>query len=238
MHPSPVLMPFSPERRRRYRLHLQIGAALSLGLVLLAFSLPVPPEAPAAPGDIIACPIPLWDLPQTDVAKPPPPPPAAPPPEEVPDETAIEDETIQTLELILEGTTVVTGPPALPPPPPPPPVQDPPAPPPPPEVATDEVVAFLPIEDQPVLIGGLEGLQKRVTYPEAARRAEAEGTVHIRFIVDTEGRVTAPEVLRSPHPALSEAALKAVIESRFTPGQQRGRAVSVQYTLPVRFVLR
>jgi len=102
----------------------------------------------------------------------------------------------------------------------------------------DEIVDFLPIGDAPQLIGGLEGLQARVEYPEMARRVGIEGRVFIQFVVDENGRVIDPVVVRSPSDLLSEAALKAVRESTFTPGQQRGRPVKVRYSLPVNFVLR
>ena len=231
--------PSAPSRRRQYRLHLQIGTALSLGLVLLAFSVPTPPEASAM--RVIAEPVPdsLLLIPATESRPPPPPPPLAPPPEEVSNEAEIEDEVVRGFEFSLIDTTVPTGPPEAPLPPPLPakPTEQPP-----PRVddgaGAEDVVEFFAIEDPPVLIGGLDDLQSRVTYPESARRIGAQGTVYVRFVVDETGRVIAPEILRSPHPALSEAALAAVTESRFEPGRQRGRAVKVRFTLPVRFVIR
>ena len=71
-----------------------------------------------------------------------------------------------------------------------------------------------------------------------ARRVEIQGIVFVQFVVDERGRVVDPVVVRSPSELLSEAALRAVIESRFVPGHQRGRPVKVRYSLPVRFVLR
>ena len=231
----------SPVRHRRYRLRLQIGGAMSLGLVLLAFSVPTPrEEAPevAAPPDV---PDILVDVPVSKVTPPPPPPPPAPPPPvPVPDTEEVIEATVPPMNLELGDATIPSGPPAPPPPPPPPPASggdD--APPPPDNLAnSDDPVDWLPIEDQPVLIGGLDGLQARVVYPEAAIRVDVEGTVFVRFVVDETGRVVDPEVVRSPNVLLSEAALKAVSESRFEPGRQRGRAVKVRFTLPVRFVLR
>ncbi|MFN3597739.1 MAG: energy transducer TonB, partial [Rubricoccaceae bacterium] len=113
-----------------------------------------------------------------------------------------------------------------------------PPPPPPPPVVPDEPEIFEVVEQDPVLIGGIEGLQARVQYPEMAQRAGVEGTVFVQFVVDERGNVVDPQVVRSPSPLLSEAALRAVRESRFQPGMQRGRPVKVRFTLPVRFVLR
>ena len=230
--------PSAPSRRRQYRLHLQIGTALSLGLVLLAFSVPAAPEAHARVRYADPLPPILLDVPQSNVTPPPPPPPLAPPPEEVSNEAEIENEIVQGFEFSLGDTTVPAGPPEAPLPPPlaPKPVHEPP---PVDDVAdAEDVLDFVPIEDQPVLIGGIDGLQRRVTYPEVARKVGAQGTVHVRFVVDENGRVVDPQILRSPHPALSEAALTAITESRFEPGRQRGRAVKVRLTLPVRFVIR
>lgn len=103
--------------------------------------------------------------------------------------------------------------------------------------APTEPEIFEVVEVQPELIGGLEGLQQRVVYPEAARRAGVEGQVVIQFVVDEEGAVVDPVVLRSPNDLLSEAALAAVVGSRFTPGMQEGRPVKVRFAVPVTFRL-
>ena len=55
--------------------------------------------------------------------------------------------------------------------------------------------------------------------------------------VDADHAPTRVEVLRSPSPILSEAAVKAMQESRFEPGRQNGEAVKVQLQLPIRFAL-
>ncbi len=94
------------------------------------------------------------------------------------------------------------------------------------------------VEQEPVLIGGVEGLRARVEYPEMARQAGVEGTVYVQFIVDETGRVLDPVAIRSPNDLLTNAAIQAVLESEFVPGQQRGRAVRVRFTVPVKFQLR
>ena len=231
-------MPDRPaDLRRDYRLHLQIGAALALVVTLAAFTVPTPePEAPVVASEVDV-PVVLTEIvPTNPTPPPPPPPPAQPPPVEVSDD-AVVDETVEALEIDLNEFTVPTGPPDLPiaPPPPPkkeeaPPVIEDPIP------ETDD--PFVVVEDPPVLIDGMAGLQSRVTYPEMARRIGIEGTVYIQFVVERDGSVTEPTVVRSPNDMLSEAALQAVTASRFIPGMQRGRAVRVRFTLPVKFVLR
>ena len=111
----------------------------------------------------------------------------------------------------------------------------PPPPPPPTRPSADGVYEVA--EVQPELVGGLDSLQARLVYPEAARLAGAEGTVVVRFVVDAGGAVTDLEVLRSPSAALSEAALDAVRRSSFTPGRVGGAPVRVRLALPARFTL-
>ncbi len=93
------------------------------------------------------------------------------------------------------------------------------------------------VEQEPQLIGGLDGLAARLVYPEAARRDNAEGTVYVTFVVDVDGRTRHLSAVGVPSEALRSAALDVVQASRFTPGRQEGRPVRVRFTLPVRFVL-
>ena len=226
--------------RRERPVTLQIGLLLSLGLTITAFTVDLP-ESEAAPYvDPGEPPIELETVPPTDHAAPPPPPPppAPPPPQEVPDDEEVADEIA---EVVIDFADSVPARPAPSPSPErvvaaPPPVTVPPPPPPPPVV--DEVEIFEVAEVQPELIGGLAGLQGRVEYPEFARRAGVEGQVIIQFVVDERGTVVDPVVLRSPNGLLAEAALKAVRESQFVPGQQRGRPVKVRFAVPVTFRLR
>ena len=75
-------------------------------------------------------------------------------------------------------------------------------------------------------------------YPESAKSDKAEGRVIIRFIVNTQGNVEKPVVLKSVHPALDNEALRVVrMLKGFTPGSQEGKPVSVYYILPITFAL-
>ena len=93
------------------------------------------------------------------------------------------------------------------------------------------------VDDMPQLIGGLQGLQDRLVYPQVAKDAGIEGQVVVQFIVNEQGRVEDPVVLRSPDDVLSEAALAAVRESRFEPGRTGGEAVKVRFAVPITFRL-
>ena len=132
--------------------------------------------------------------------------------------------------LVLTRQLVAGPPPA---PPPPMPIQAAPG-----DTAEDPDLTDHTMEDPPVLIGGLEGLMKRVVYPESARRDTVEGRVFVQFIVDELGAVIDPTCVHSPDPRLCDAAIAAVGASSFEPAEQRGRPVAIRYSLPVDFVLR
>lgn len=211
------------EHRRLYRLHSLVGLTLALGVLLVVFTAPVSANEPAPV--IISCPI------ATDLA-----PPFHQFESAIPITTSgsvSKHDTIPNTprktqpegpaSSIHRDTTPLIPPPLLPTAPS--------------ELSDTTDVIVCVIEIAPQLIGGLERLQERVDSLGIAEPLDVQGTVFVQFIVDEQGRVVDPVVVRSPSELLSEAALKAVRESRFVPGQQRGRPVKVRYSLPVRFVL-
>jgi TonB family protein len=96
---------------------------------------------------------------------------------------------------------------------------------------------FVVVEDMPELIGGLESIQQEIRYPEMARRAGIEGRVYVQFVINEEGEVENPRVIRGIGGGADEEALRVVSQAQFRPGYQRGRAVRVQYSLPIFFRL-
>jgi protein TonB len=157
---------------------------------------------------------------QTEQQSKPPPPPRPPVPVEVPNDQILDD-----MDLNLDASLDLDIALDLPPPPTRKVVEE----------EEDEI--FLVVENEPVLIGGLEGIQKSITYPELARRAGIEGRVFVQFVVDEKGNVIDPVVVRGIGAGCDEAALEAVKKAKFIPGKQRGRPVKVQYALPVTFRL-
>jgi protein TonB len=82
-------------------------------------------------------------------------------------------------------------------------------------------------------------VSENTKYPSIAKDAGIQGKVYIYFVVGRDGYVKDVKILREVHPDLDMEA-ERVIESlpRFEPGQQRGKNVSVQYTIPVSFIIR
>ena len=82
-------------------------------------------------------------------------------------------------------------------------------------------------------------VQEHLRYPREAVIYGIEGHVVVSFVVEADGRVSNAEVLTSPDPTLSEAALFVVRRSpRWAPGQLDGRPVRVKLSIPIDFNLR
>lgn len=206
--------------RLSYNLHLQIGFIVSIAIFLILFKVNMPTKVPSPILIEEQEEIFIEEVIQTkqiETPPPPPPPPRPPVPVEVPNDEILEDEIID-----LDTELDLDGPLDLPPPTPPK-----------SEETQDDF--FVVVEQMPQLIGGLASLQKKVRYPKMARRAAIEGRVTIQFIVNEQGKVENPRVIRGIGGGCDEEALKAVMTARFKPGMQRGRPVRVQYSLPIVF---
>jgi TonB family protein len=107
---------------------------------------------------------------------------------------------------------------------------------------TDEAV-FTIVEEMPLFPGGEHAmymhLVQNIQYPQAAMADSAQGVCYVSFVVGPDGVMRNVKVMRAPHPALGEEALRVLgTMPAWTPGKQGGQAVNVQMTLPVRFTLR
>lgn len=97
-------------------------------------------------------------------------------------------------------------------------------------------------EVMPEFPGGIMALmnflRKTVQYPEIALSNNIEGKVFVVFTVDIDGSVTNIRIKRGVDPSLDSEAIRVVgTMPKWRPGLQSGKAVKVNYTLPVNFVL-
>ena len=98
------------------------------------------------------------------------------------------------------------------------------------------------VEEMPVFPGGTEALfdflANNVQYPPMAEDVCIQGRVIITLVIDKDGSVTEPQVVKSLDPAFDQEALRVVKRMpKWTPGKQNGKAAKVKYTLPVTFRL-
>lgn len=81
-------------------------------------------------------------------------------------------------------------------------------------------------------------IYKNLKYPEKARKAKTQGTVVVQFVVDKDGSIDDAQVVREIGNDCGYEALYLVENmEQWTPGIQRGKAVKVLYTLPIKFEL-
>jgi TonB family protein len=87
----------------------------------------------------------------------------------------------------------------------------------------------------------LEFVTQRIVYPAEAREAGIQGTAVVNFIVEKNGAVTQPQVVRDPGGQTGLAALQVVLAMaqniRWIPGKRAGEPVRTRFTLPIRFRL-
>ena len=114
------------------------------------------------------------------------------------------------------------------------------APPPPPkkENLKESKIIFIAVEEMPEPLGGLAAIQSKIVYPEIAKKAGIEGKVFVTAIIDKNGNVINASILKGIGAGCDEAALKAVEETKFKPGKQRGQPVNVKMYVPVVFKLQ
>lgn len=110
------------------------------------------------------------------------------------------------------------------------------------ETDYDEVI-FVIVESMPEFPGGaaerIKYLSENLQYPEIAREANIQGTVHLSFVVETDGRITEVEILRGIGGGCDEEAVRVVENMpRWIPGKQRNVPVRVRFNFPVKFILR
>lgn len=92
--------------------------------------------------------------------------------------------------------------------------------------------------DEPPRLVDPDKFYRELVYPEILLRAGIEGTVQLQVTILANGWVEKVHVLKSPHPALSEAAKTAVEKALWKPAYKEGKAVSwVDVILPVNFKL-
>lgn len=216
---------------KRRGLYLEIGLVVALVAALVAFNVKsydrevkdvIERDAAQEEEEIII---------QTDVQEPPPP----PPPQQIEVSTVMEvvDDTkditneLQVNAEVTDDTKNIEITPVV--------VEE--------EEEVVEEQIFTVVENDPEFPGGMEALYKylaqNIKYPQLARDNNITGRVYVTFVVEKDGSIANPKVLRDIGGGCGQEAIRVVKSMpKWTPGKQRGKAVRVQFNLPVNFSLK
>ncbi len=101
---------------------------------------------------------------------------------------------------------------------------------------------FTSVEENPSFMGGVKEMYKflsqNLKYPPAAQRANIQGKVFLKFIVEKDGSITGVESMKGIGFGCDEEAVRVVkLMPKWIAGRQNGRNVRVIFTIPVFFKL-
>ncbi|PKL82544.1 MAG: hypothetical protein CVV24_09560 [Ignavibacteriae bacterium HGW-Ignavibacteriae-3] len=96
---------------------------------------------------------------------------------------------------------------------------------------------YVGVDMMPEPSGGLEAIQKKIIYPSEARRDQIEGKVIVKAFIDEAGSVRRAEIVKGIGGGCDQAAIAAVMSSRFRPGRMNGKVVKVQMSIALSFKL-
>jgi protein TonB len=101
-----------------------------------------------------------------------------------------------------------------------------------------------PILTEPVYPGGVDSLvryvERHIEFTPYMNEIDVTGKIIIRFVVDEDGSITKPEILRSLEKHYDEAAIKSLMSApRFIkPAYQMGVPTRSYYIIPVKIMLK
>lgn len=99
------------------------------------------------------------------------------------------------------------------------------------------------VEQMPEFPGGMpammEFLQTNIKYPKDAIKQNVGGRVMVMFVVEPDGSLSNVRVARKVFPSLDAEAVRVVkAMPKWKPGKEKGRAVRVNFTMPVVFSIK
>lgn len=105
----------------------------------------------------------------------------------------------------------------------------------------DEQTVYQVVEEMPAFPGGMSALmdfiRKNLNYDKSlVPETVVIPRVIVQFVIDEEGNIIHPVVVRGLNPALDEEALRVVkLMPKWKPGRQSGKPEKVRYAIPVTF---
>ena len=106
----------------------------------------------------------------------------------------------------------------------------------------EDLEVFDVVEKMPVFPGGqtalMEYITKNLRYPAKAHQERTQGRVIAGFVVEKDGAISTPTIIRSVSPEVDAEAIRVLSTMpKWTPGTQKGKEVRVRYTVPILFQL-
>ena len=110
------------------------------------------------------------------------------------------------------------------------------------KVEGEEEWMGLVVETPPEFPGGedalYEFLAKNIKFPQYAKDNKIQGRVFVQFVVEKDGTITNPKVIRDIGGGCGEEALRVVkMMPKWKPGEQSGKQIRTQFNLPILFKL-
>ncbi|MEO0898232.1 MAG: energy transducer TonB [Bacteroidota bacterium] len=109
-----------------------------------------------------------------------------------------------------------------------------------PEAKVDKPLVYA--ERMPSFPGGPKGLKsylkKSLRYPNQARSTKVQGQVIVQFVIEPNGEITSPKILKGIGSGCDEEAIRVVrAMPNWVPGESNGLRVPVYQSIPINFKL-
>lgn len=101
---------------------------------------------------------------------------------------------------------------------------------------------YVAAEQMPEFVGGMGALMRwlgqNIVYPMEALDDGISGRVIMKFVIEKDGTISNPEIVKGVHPLLDAEAFRVIsIMPKWTPAKKNGQPIRCYFTLPVSFVL-
>jgi protein TonB len=103
--------------------------------------------------------------------------------------------------------------------------------------ASGYVAAQEDLDKMPMPEGGIAAIAKNVIYPDEAKKTGVQGKVIVLAKIDKDGNVISAKVRKSIDKFLDQAAITAIKNTKFTPGENNGKKVKAEVCIPISFKL-
>ena len=96
------------------------------------------------------------------------------------------------------------------------------------------------VDHQPEYLGGDDSLYafigRNINFPRKARKQKLRGTVFVQFIIDKNGKVTQPKIIKDIGGGVGEEVLRVInLLPNWIPAVQKGKVVAARLKIPVEF---